>query len=206
LETAGRLFASRGFNGVGFRDIAARAHVSLQMPNHHFGTKQKLFAECVRYALIERVDFPALFAGPASFSGAPEAERAVAEKVRSCFFAIHPPSGDPSWCGEILGRALTENLGGALKAFQEGLKPAREWFHAALLHIRPDLTPTQFLLWYGSLWAQVSFFVTARRAILARLGRKRYDVVFLLTTANYLVHVMLSQLRDGGWTHEDDHK
>ncbi|MFH0953312.1 MAG: TetR/AcrR family transcriptional regulator [Verrucomicrobiota bacterium] len=198
LEAGGRLFAAHGFHGVGFRDIAALAHVSLRMPNHHFGTKERLYAECVRYALIDRLDFPAIFGDAPVLADARAARDQIAEKIRACFFAVHPPSGESSWCGEILGRALTENLDGALEGFQEGLKPAREWFHAAIRHLRPHLTQTEFVLWYGSLWAQVSFFATARPAILARLGKKRYDVAFMLTAANHLVHVMLQQLETRG--------
>ncbi len=96
----------------------------------------------------------------------------------------------------MVGRALTESLDESLAAMQEGLKPAREWFHAALRRLRPGLTPEAFLLWYVSLWAHVSFYVTARPAILARLGRKRYDPAFVRVAADYLVTVMLSQLEE----------
>lgn len=191
VEAAGRLFAKRGFNGVGFRDIATAARVSLRMPNHHFGTKEQLFAECVRYALTEKMDFPALFASEPSGTAT-----SIAAKIRACLFAVIPPDGRSSWYGEILGRALTENLNDALKAFQDGLRPAREWFHLALRTIRPRMTPTAFALWYGSLWAQVSFFVTARAAILARLGKRRYDKALLRMAANHLVHGMLKQLEN----------
>jgi len=197
VTAAGKLFASRGFSGVGMRDIATKAGVSLQMPNHHFGSKEKLFGECVRYALLECMDFPAIFADAPVFADARAARERIAEKIRACFFAIHPPSGQRSWCGDILGRALTENLRDALRAFQDGLKPAREWFYPALKHIRPEMTPTELLLWYGSLWAQVSFFSTARVAILARLGKKRYDPAFLRDAADHLVYVMRIQLENG---------
>lgn len=196
LEAGGRLFAERGFHGVGFRDIAALAHVSLRMPNHHFGTKEQLYAECVRYALIDRLDFPSIFGDKPVFADARAARDRIAGRVRACFFAIHPPSGHPSWCGQILGRALTENLDGALKGFQDGLQPARDWFHAALRQVRPHLTQAEFVLWYGSLWAHISFLATARPAMLARLGKKQYDVAFLMAAANHLVHVMLKQLEE----------
>lgn len=196
IEAAGELFSKRGFNGVGFRDIAKKAGVSLQMPTHHFATKKRLFAECIRYALLEHMDFSGQFADEPRFANAREARRALAEKIRICFFAVHPPSGKTSWYGAILGRALTENLGDGLRAFQDGLRPAREWFFAALKGLYPRLTRKDFVLWYASLWAQVSFHVTGRAAIVALLGKRRYDRTFLKAVSEQLVRMMLRQLDD----------
>ena len=194
LATAGMLFARHGFHGVGFREIATRAGVSLQMPHHHFRSKVALFAECVRYALDRRMNLPRLFDSEPSFANPKAAKEAVAEKIRACFFAVIPPSGQSSWCGELLARALVENIQGSLSAFQEGLKPARDWFDAALRCIRPDMTSAEYWFWYVSLWAQISFYATARRAILARTGKRRYDEALVHEAGDRLVRVMLSQL------------
>jgi AcrR family transcriptional regulator len=194
LEAAGQLFARRGFDGVGFREIAARAKVSLRMPNHHFGSKADLFGECVRYALIEKLDFPGLFQDSPCLGGKKEARAAVEAHIRACFFAIHPPSGSRAWYGEILARNLYEQKPEAVAAMQEGFRPAREWFYAAVRVIDPTMTSDDYLFWYISLWAQVSFYFTARREILARLGKRRYDAAFLKCAADHLVDTMLLQL------------
>jgi len=196
LEGAGRLFAAEGYHAVGFRDMAQAAGVSLRMPHHYFGSKRKLFAECVRYALVDRINLAALFTEPPPAGDRRRAKAAVARSIRTCFHAIHPRSGRPSWSGDLIGRALTENLDESLAALQDGLKPARDWFYPALRILRPDMNPQAYVLWYVSLWAQISFYVTARPAILARLGRKNYSRAFLETAADHLVHVMLKQLED----------
>ncbi len=194
LEAAGRLFAQHGFHGVGFRDIAAEAGVSLQMPNHHFGNKKKLFSECLRHVFSEHVDLKSLLEEPLRSGGKRQARRAIFLKSRACFLAVNRPAGPTSWCGALLGRALTENLVESLSAMQEGFRPAREWFAAALQRLRPGLTPQDFLLWYISFWAQISFYSTARVAILARMGRKEYPRPFLLHAADYFAKSMLNQL------------
>jgi hypothetical protein len=79
---------------------------------------------------------------------------------------------------------------------QEGLRPAREWFFAALRYVRQGLTPDEYLFWYVSLWAQVSFYTGAREAILTRAGQKRYDEELLQAAAEHVVHVMLKQLEE----------
>lgn len=168
------------------------------MPNHHFGSKEDLFAECVRYALIERMDFPSIFREPPVFPDAREATSRIAAKVRACFLAVHPLSGRQPWHSAILPRSLVENRPKALKAFREGLGPAREWFFPALKYARPEWTPSDVLFWYVSLWGQVWFYTTARSAILARAGKKRYDEEFLTKAADHLVQVMLQQLKEPG--------
>ncbi len=42
IETAMRLFAERGFDGVTVRDIASACGVSVGLINHHFGSKEGL--------------------------------------------------------------------------------------------------------------------------------------------------------------------
>lgn len=45
LETATRLFAHKGFDGVGMRQLAREAKVNLAMINYFFGSKNKLLEE-----------------------------------------------------------------------------------------------------------------------------------------------------------------
>lgn len=48
LAAAAPLFAKRGLNGVGVRDVAAAAGVNLSMISYHFGGKEELYAEILR--------------------------------------------------------------------------------------------------------------------------------------------------------------
>lgn len=195
IEAAGRLFATHGFNGVGFREIARKAHVSLRMPNHHFGTKRRLFAECIRHALGKGLDFPEIFRITNEITNSNTANRELGRKIQFCFLATHTGDKRRGWYGRILARALTENLPEGLDALEKGLKPARDWFFTVLKSIRPKMKSMDILLWYVSLWAQVSFYHTARHSILHRAGKRKYDKQFLNAAANHLVRTMLAQLR-----------
>ncbi len=48
LELADRLFAERGFHGASMDELARRAGVSKPVIYDHFGSKEQLFATCVR--------------------------------------------------------------------------------------------------------------------------------------------------------------
>jgi AcrR family transcriptional regulator len=59
LELADQLFAERGFHGASMDELASRAEVSKPVIYDHFGSKEQLFAACVRRtgeALAEQVD------------------------------------------------------------------------------------------------------------------------------------------------------
>lgn len=59
LELADRLFAERGFHGASMDELARRAGVSKPVIYDHFGSKEQLFALCVRRtgeALAEHVE------------------------------------------------------------------------------------------------------------------------------------------------------
>ena len=50
LETAGELFAERGFDATNVRDITSRAGTNLAAVNYHFGGKERLYVAAVRHA------------------------------------------------------------------------------------------------------------------------------------------------------------
>src|SRR5919204_4655959 len=61
LETAGPLFAEKGFEATSIRDITARLHSSSAVVNYHFRSKEQLYVQAVRYAyesIARRVPLP----------------------------------------------------------------------------------------------------------------------------------------------------
>ena len=194
LAAAGSLFVQKGFDGVGLREIAAKAKVSLHQPNHHFGGKLDLFAECIRYAMEDKLDFPGIFADAPVFADAAEAKERLAGKIRAVFTVIQPLSGRRVWHGEILALAMHVHAGESVAAIGKGFAGANAWLIAAIMAIDPGATQEYCLLWRASLWAQISFYSTARGNILAALGTRHYDKAFLAAAADHIAHVMLAEL------------
>ncbi|GBD37127.1 HTH-type transcriptional regulator BetI [bacterium HR36] len=54
LETAGKLFAERGYEAVSVREICRRARVNISAVNYYFRDKQNLYLEAVRTAARQR--------------------------------------------------------------------------------------------------------------------------------------------------------
>lgn len=51
LTIAHHLFAEKGVNAVGVREIAKEADVNVAAINYHFGNKDKLYAETIRFSM-----------------------------------------------------------------------------------------------------------------------------------------------------------
>lgn len=59
LETAGFVFAERGFEHATVREICRRAKANVASVNYHFGGKEELYAEVLAYGAQQAVDaFP----------------------------------------------------------------------------------------------------------------------------------------------------
>jgi AcrR family transcriptional regulator len=69
LETARTVFAERGFDKASIRAIAAGAAVDPALVHHYFGTKEKLFLECMNSPVDPAELVPAALAGPREQAG-----------------------------------------------------------------------------------------------------------------------------------------
>ncbi len=49
INTAIKLFATKGYEGTSIRDLAAAAEVNVAMVNYYFGSKEKLFESMVEH-------------------------------------------------------------------------------------------------------------------------------------------------------------
>ena len=56
LDTAEILFAEKGYNGVGIREITGKAGCNISAINYHFGNKKNLYLEVFRKKFMERAE------------------------------------------------------------------------------------------------------------------------------------------------------
>ncbi|WBB68762.1 TetR/AcrR family transcriptional regulator [Micromonospora sp. WMMD812] len=77
LTVATALFAQRGFDAVGLRDVAAAAGVDVATVSHHMGTKAQLYDACFAWVFAAEREVLEAAAGRArsALAGGPEAAR-----------------------------------------------------------------------------------------------------------------------------------
>jgi AcrR family transcriptional regulator len=117
LESAGEVFAEKGFRAATIRDIIRRAGANIAAVNYHFGDKEGLYAAVFRYArLCCQEKFP-LEAG----GGGTPRERLRAF-VRSLLFRVLD-HGRPAWHWQLMAREMMEPTAALDEMVENSIKP-----------------------------------------------------------------------------------
>lgn len=101
LEAARELFSSRGYEGVGIREIAERAGANIASINYYFGSKSALYLETVRATMAdaeEHSPWTVLRGEPAD---AETAATLLTRFVRGYLGHLGESSGRPA-CGRLM--------------------------------------------------------------------------------------------------------
>ena len=122
LEAAVAVFAERGFRAASVREICQRAEVNVAAVNYHFGDKESLYAEALKFALrVAHAKYPAdLGLTP----GATPAARLYAF-VHSFLLRIFD-EGRASWHGKMMSREMIEPTAALDGLVQEEIRPMSE--------------------------------------------------------------------------------
>lgn len=104
LEAAGQVFAQRGFRQATVREICERAGANVASVNYHFGDKERLYVETLKYgAHVALAKFPP---DAGLREGAP-ADEALYVFVLS-FLRRFLEMGVPGWHGKLCAREMME--------------------------------------------------------------------------------------------------
>jgi AcrR family transcriptional regulator len=157
LDSAGQVFAERGFQAATVREICARAGVNIALINYHFGDKEKLYAEVLRHSMGSTE--PEL---RALESGLPP-EAVFREVVRANMLRICRP-GRPSWHFQLMVHEMAHPTAAMSELIDETMRPIYGRFRAViaeLLGLPPDHEKTRFCA--HSVIAQIVHYVHARK-------------------------------------------
>ncbi len=104
LEAAGPVFAEHGYRAATVREICLRAGANVASIHYHFGDKEKLYLEVLRYAqLLDNQTNPGL--AKANRSVSPEEQ--LKGFIRSFLVKLLSP-GPVAWDGKLLAREMVE--------------------------------------------------------------------------------------------------
>jgi len=119
LEAAGEVFAEAGFRNATVREICQRAGANVAAINYHFGDKETLYVEVLRYAHGKALEkYPLLLGVPDT---APPGEKlhAFVQSLLSRIF----DKGPTSWHGRLMSREMIEPTSALDSLIEERIRP-----------------------------------------------------------------------------------
>ena len=119
IQAAGEVFAEFGFRNATVREICRRAGANVAAVNYHFGDKEKLYTEVLRYAQAR-----ALAKYPPLLDVAEDAppERKLRAFVKSFLLRVFD-KGPTAWHGKIMSREMIEPTAALDSLVEERMRP-----------------------------------------------------------------------------------
>ncbi len=119
LEAAGAVFAEAGYRDATVREICRRAGANIAAVNYHFGDKEKLYAEVLRYSHKKALEKYPLVpdVGP---NATPE--KKLSAFVHSFLLRIFD-KGPTAWHGKLMSREMIEPSAALDSLVEERMRP-----------------------------------------------------------------------------------
>ena len=119
LEAAGGVFAEVGFRDATVREICRRAGANVAAVNYHFGDKEKLYAEVLRYAHSKALEKYPLLLDVAADAPPEKRLRAFVHSLLLRIFA----KGPAAWHGKLMTREMIEPSAALDSLVEERMRP-----------------------------------------------------------------------------------
>jgi AcrR family transcriptional regulator len=142
LVTAEKLFAQRGLASVSIRDLVGDAEANIAAVNYHFGGKEKLYLETLRYSfrnLGQSLPRLAALQTEAKAAGTPEAARRALRLFIEELMNLIFDSGGNSLRADLLRQELCNPSEALDVIVEEFSAPLFKILVALVEQIRPDL-------------------------------------------------------------------
>jgi len=119
LEAASEVFAEAGFRDATVREICQRARANVAAINYHFGDKENLYAEVLRYTQGKALEKYPLLLGMAETAPPEQKLRAFVLSLLSRIF----DKGPTSWHGRLMSREMIEPTEVLDSLIEERIRP-----------------------------------------------------------------------------------
>lgn len=204
LEAALIVFAERGFDGAGIRDIAERAKANSAMVQYHFGGKEGLYLEALRYAFeqgpkcIHELPPPPQGTEPdartLALSRFKDYMHAFLKEFMECHCTGKYLPVEVDRAAHVLWNREMQFPRPSIETFiLESLRPFTNYLNACLRTLRPDLDTESIFRMGMSIHAQLIWM--HNHAELTRLLRgSAYDLDDLDSLADHFIQFSLRGL------------
>lgn len=191
LEAAGECFAEMGFRGASVRDICARAGANVAAVKYHFGDKERLYSEVLRYAHVCAIDkYPPDGGLPA---GTPAKQR-LHGFVKSFLLRILD-EGRPAWHGKIMSREMAEPTAAMDELVERQIRPQFSCLFGLVKElVGARVSESTIRHCCNSVVGQCLFYHFGR-PVAERLSGERFGMKDVDALAEHITRVSLAGLR-----------
>jgi TetR/AcrR family transcriptional regulator, regulator of cefoperazone and chloramphenicol sensitivity len=191
LEAAATVFAEAGFRDATVREICRRAGANIAAVNYHFGDKEKLYAEVLRYSHGKTLEKHPLLLDVAT--DAPP-EKKLRAFVQSLLLRIFD-KGPTAWHGKLMAREMVEPTAALDSLVEERIRPMAEQLQKIIAEILDcplndeRVRPCSF-----SVVSQCLFYHHCQPVILRLFPRQAFDSAGIARLADHITRFSLAAL------------
>ena len=193
LEAAGTVFAEFGFRDATVREICHRAGANIAAVNYHFGDKENLYAEVLRYSQAKSIEKypPLLNVGP---------EASPEEKLRAFIHSLLLrvfENGPISWHGKIMSREMVDPTAALDAIIAEKIRPMAEQLRIIVAEILQRPASEEAVRLCGFSIVSQCVFYHHCRPVLTRLypDQPPLDTVGAARLADHITRFSLAALK-----------
>lgn len=188
LDAGQAEFADRGFDGATVRDICTRAGVNIGAISHHFGGKEELYVEAVKYSHVcaGRMD-----TFPVPPPGTPPAEK-LRGFIREMVARMHTPASPAAM--KLMMREMADPGKAAHVVVDEFIRPAAFALREILRELLPGLDERRVLTTGFSVIGQVLFYRQNRPVAELIFGREAVEALDVGLVTDHVTRFTLAAL------------
>ncbi len=192
LEAAEGVFARKGFDGATVREICDRAGMNVAAINYHFGDKERLYIEAVKFAHIcsgKGVSPPPDF--PADMPPADKLRHLIRGMAESMHVPVRPASM------QLLMREMAHPSAAGQAVVTEFIQPMAFCLRAVVRELMPGLDENQMYMVGLSVIGQLLFYRQNRPVTELIFGRAVMDALTVDMVADHITRFTLAALGHG---------
>lgn len=192
LEAAGEVFATAGFRNATVREICGRAGANLAAVNYHFGDKERLYAEVLRYAQQKAFEKYPLLPNM-------DADASPTDKLRAFIhsFLLRIFDNEPTaWFGKMMLREMIEPTDALDSLLEERMRPMADQIRgivAEILGCAPG--DERARLCSLSVVSQCVFYHHCRRVVARLFPEQRLDAAAVEPLADHITCFSLAAMK-----------